>query len=366
WHFQGLIALQRGQFDEAVSLIQKAVALAPDYAAAHNNLGNVFFLLKRYDEALAAYQSAVQLSPEEPGFYFNIGRVCEATEGDVAAVAAFERVLALSPRHADAHRKLGLQLCRSGRIERAAEVYAAWLKLEPDNECARHLLAGCTGTGVPARASDAYVTEEFDRFAETFDEHLVGRLMYRAPALIGEGLRQTIGAPAADLEALDAGCGTGLCAPELKPYARRLVGVDLSTEMIKRAAGRHLYDELVVGELTGFLAARPRAWDLIASADTLVYFGDLGPVMRAAATALRPGGHLVFTLERAAEAEMGFRIHPHGRYSHTGDYLRAQLAAAGFEPRLINQTNPRTERSVPVDGWLVVARSRTAAVSGGG
>ena len=36
------------------------------------------------------------------------------------------------------------------------------------------------------------------------------------------------------------------------------------------------------------------------SADTLVYFGDLEPVLAAAAGALRPNGLFVFTLEHAA------------------------------------------------------------------
>ena len=39
-------------------------------------------------------------------------------------------------------------------------------------------------------------------------------------------------------DVLDAGCGTGLCGPGLRGRAGRLVGVDLSPEMLKRAAGR--------------------------------------------------------------------------------------------------------------------------------
>ena len=41
--------------------------------------------------------------------------------------------------------------------------------------------------------------------------------------------------PAKALDILDAGCGTGLCGPLLAPYARRLVGVDLSDGMLKHA-----------------------------------------------------------------------------------------------------------------------------------
>ena len=38
------------------------------------------------------------------------------------------------------------------------------------------------------------------------------------------------------LDVLDAGCGTGLCGPLVAPYARRLVGVDLSEAMLARPA----------------------------------------------------------------------------------------------------------------------------------
>ena len=158
-------------------------------------------------------------------------------------------------------------------------------------------LASCTQRDIPGRASDSTVRRVFNGFAKDFDEQLE-RLQYRAPALVEEGVRRLLGPPAGTLEVLDAGCGTGLCGPGLEPYARRLVGVDLSSEMIKRAEGRALYDELVVEELTAFLLARPGAFDLVASGDTVCYFGELGPLLTAAAGALRPRGHLVFTVER--------------------------------------------------------------------
>ena len=97
------------------------------------------------------------------------------------------------------------------------------------------------------------------------------------------------------------------------------------------------------------------------SADTLVYFGDLAPVMAAALRGLRPGGHLVFTLERASEAEapQGFRINPHGRYSHTEAYVHRVLSAARLEPRRLTHVHLRLELKKPVEGLLVVAARPT-------
>ena len=79
----------------------------------------------------------------------------------------------------------------------------------------------------------------------------------------------------ANLMVLDAGCGTGLCGPLLKPYAEILVGVDLSPKMLAKALGRQVYEELIETELVAYLGQRTASFDLIVSADTLIYFGEL-------------------------------------------------------------------------------------------
>jgi predicted TPR repeat methyltransferase len=74
---------------------------------------------------------------------------------------------------------------------------------------------------------------------------------------------------------------------------------------------------------------------------------------------LRPGGRLLFTLEHAineAEVPAGYRINPHGRYSHTQSYVRKALAATGFEVIDIEKAHLRREGDSYVDGLVVIAR----------
>jgi predicted TPR repeat methyltransferase len=390
WHFRGVVAFQLGRLDEAETMIRRAVELAPAYSDAHNNLGNVLQYQKRseeavtcyeraialqpdladaynnlgnalqqqkrHDEAVVFYEKAIALRPDMADAYFNLGKALEALDQMQQALTAYRRAVTLRPFHFDSYRRLGAALYGWGRIDEAADVYRTWLSLEPDNPLARHLLAACTGEAVPVRASDDCVRNIFESFAESFDQVLEG-LQYRAPTLVAQAAAEVVGSPAARLDILDAGCGTGLCGEHVKPFARRLVGVDLSSEMLKRAGVRRLYDELVIGELTAFVGAAPAAWDLIVSADTLVYFGDLSAAMAAAQRGLRPGGHVVFTLERAddGEAPQGFRINPHGRYSHTEAYVRQALSSARLEPRALTHVHLRMELKKPVDGLLVVA-----------
>jgi predicted TPR repeat methyltransferase len=165
--------------------------------------------------------------------------------------------------------------------------------------------------------------------------------------------------PAKQLDVLDAGCGTGLCGPLIAPYARRLTGVDLSEGMVAHAKEKGVYDALVVSELTSYLDAHPEAFDLIVSADTLVYFGDLSRVAVAAARALRSNGLLIFTLERAVRDGMDYRLEMHGRYCHAQAYVEEVLCCAGLVPE-IRHAELRMEAGAPVAGLVVRAHPHLA------
>ena len=142
----------------------------------------------------------------------------------------------------------------------------------------------------------------------------------------------------------------------MAPYARRLTGVDLSDGMLAQAKEKNVYDELVKAELTDYLRNTRDAFDLIVSADALVYFGDLESVVFAAAGALRPNGLFIFTLEHAvtAGADVDYRLEWHGRYSHTSSYVERLLTLAGLQGE-ITHADLRTESGAPVAGLVVRA-----------
>lgn len=386
-----ILRVHRSHEDDAVELLQRAVAIDPDYAAAHNNLGNVFKLLGRLDEAEAAYRRVLELAPEHADAWnnlglvyriqdrpedaekalrraiqanpelvdahFNLGALFHSQSRPEEATESLQRVLALNANYRLAYNILGPLLYLLGRRDEAAEIYRRWLKLSPDHPVALHMLAACTGEDIPERASDHYIRTLFDGHAGSFDENLIEQLHYRAPQLIADVLDRCYGAGDAGLDVLDAGCGTGLCGPLIKPHSGSLVGVDLSPKMLVEADRRKVYDDLIEAELTAFLQAHPDAYDLIVSADTLCYFGQLTDVSRAAAGALRPGGRLVFTVERLADTDgtPGFALTESGRYAHSEDYLRETLTSAGFTVEAMDRADLRKEGGRPVAGVVVLA-----------
>lgn len=353
----GNVLIERDRLSEAAEAYRKSISLVPGHSDAWNNLGAVLRALGRLEEAGSAYLKAIELDPENVHAYNNYGNLLGGQGRTKEAVTYYCKAITLVPGHPDSMRLLGVAYYTLGQFEAASETYREWLKKEPDNPIAKHMLASCSGEKVPKRATDQYIATTFDAFADSFDRKLES-LSYRAPQLVADATATMLEAPAKALIVLDAGCGTGLCGPLIAHFASRLTGVDLSSRMLAVAGTRAIYDQLVNEELSAYLAAHPGTFDLIVSADTLVYFGELDEVFASAALALRPGGLLVFTVEAMSDvaADRGYRINPHGRYSHSRTYVTKALQDAGFATPVIKTAVLRMESGSPVQGMVVAAR----------
>ena len=219
------------------------------------------------------------------------------------------------------------------------------------------MIASVTGEGTPQRCDDDYVRETFDQdFAKSYELQLQ-RIEYKVPELVGEAIK-SLGIDRSDLDVLDAGCGTGLCAAVLRPVAGQLIGIDLSGDMLAEATKRKTYDELHEHELTDYLESCTREFGLIVSGDTLCYFGQLDDVLAGASKCLKKGGHVVFTVERyeSDDEEKRYELQPHGRYRHRESYVRQALSDSGRSIVAINSGTLRMERGRAVDGLIVIAK----------
>jgi len=130
-HLLGVVAFQRGRYEEAVQWIDRAIALNPKHAGYHSNRGNALRRSQRFVEALASHERAIDLDPRSADVHHNRGLVLNDLGRFEEALASFARAIALEPRHALAHANRGNSLKELRRFDEALASYDQAIALDP-------------------------------------------------------------------------------------------------------------------------------------------------------------------------------------------------------------------------------------------
>lgn len=352
-HFLGVIALQTGQPEAAVDMIEQAIALNPDSAPFHTNLGNAFQALDRIAAAADSFRRAIELDPATLGAQSNLCNTLRLLGQCREAVAAGRRATGFAPDSKDAHYNLGLAEMELGETDSALASFRRVMELDPAHVQCHYLVCALSGEAIDSVPAE-FVAELFNTHADQFDEHLTKNLGYRTPQALHDAVLSAAGPDDGDWAVLDLGCGTGLCGPLFRPRARHLIGSDLAGRMIDKARAREVYDELFVEDLIQTLGRAQGQADLVIAADVFVYLGDLAPTFKACARALGPGGLFAFSTEDSAGE--GFELLRSARFAHARSYILSLAETHGFEMLSDQEAVLRTERDQPVKGRLYVFR----------
>ena len=98
------LAEARENLDEALSLVQKAVALEPDNGAYVDSLGWTYYQLGRHEQARGYLERAARLEPADATLQEHLGDVYVALGQNDRAREAYRRALELGEDHAEAEK----------------------------------------------------------------------------------------------------------------------------------------------------------------------------------------------------------------------------------------------------------------------
>jgi len=275
----------------------------------------------------------------------------KATGKFQSAYLCGKRTVELAPDDSDAWYELGEVAQCVGRRDEARAAYQKYFDSNPEDGEIEHLLIALRDDAPPPRASDRAIQHIYKSFAASYESRMREDLRYVGPERMQDALQAVI-ADRTGLSILDLGCGSGLAGVRMRPRAAELVGIDLSPEMIALARARGIYDRLEIAEITEWLGQGQTLFDLIISCDCLIYFGDLGRIVRAAADRLKPGGFFAMSMERGDRHP--FHLTDTGRYTHHPDHVREVAAQAGLAVARMDDSFLRMEYGEEVMGLYAV------------
>lgn len=364
WKLIAILKEEQKDFAGAAECLNACIKAGGANAAILANLGKLHYQTGRYADSCEAYTSASRLEPANT-HYRQLARKTRFLRDTLQglpmddAIANFQKSFATGETSSEKDLMELLQSAFSvlggfGHKEAALRVGKKQIELWPPNHSLSYLMSAVAGDQTIDRSPPEYVVEHFDSFAEGFDAQLVEALGYDVPEKICQAARSVIGEGRLR-DTLDAGCGTGLCGPLLRPISQTLTGVDLSPKMLEQAARKGFYDALVCEELTAFLLRSKGRFDLILAADLTIYFGDLAPLFAAVTSALSSFGLFAFSTELWTGE--GYRLQPSGRFAHSPSYLRS-LAGQSLTEVLANETTIRLEGTRRLPGNIFIFRRR--------
>lgn len=277
--------------------------------------------------------------------------------GDPAAAAdLYAQALELAPTWTAGWYRLG-DIRAKFDLSDADQAFEAALATDPTDRLGASLrLDMLRERSMTDAMPPAFVEALFDQYAPRFETALVEGLAYCGPQLMAEQLQAPIGA------ALDLGCGTGLMGEALRPLCTTLTGWDISTEMLRAAEAKGIYDHLDKRDLNRLSPPQER-WQVITAADVFIYLGALEKIIGWVALALESGGQFVFTVEEHTGPE-AYVLRDTCRYAHSARGLQDLLDQAGFDSRIARAVL-REDRGAPVWALIVHAVKRGPAPSAG-
>lgn len=336
-----------GKLDQAARLIAGIVQAEPTHLGAIKLMGLMAMQTGSTELAISCFTRAQALSPKSHEILFELGNALIAGKRSAEAVSALKKALTLRPNDPATFRSLGQAQLDMGNRADALKSFRKTLSILPYDQFAGHFVTALSGEGTKQAAN--YVADLFDSYADKFDAHLTGSLEYRVP----QAVRDLVADRAPFGTVLDLGCGTGLVGVELKDLATAIDGTDIAPLMTRKTLERGIYRHVRTGDTVELLANDPDLagpYDLVTAGDVFVYVGPLEATFVAVEKVMAPKGLFAFSVETGTDDSV--TLGSSGRFSHSSSYIRNLAATHGFAVLIERNAVIRQERNQPILGTL--------------
>ncbi len=137
----GMLLMERGQLDDALSQFQTALDIRSGSAHSHYDLslalihggiGNALARKGRLGEAIVHLRQAVEFQPDYADAHYNLGTALFQNGALDEAIAEWRKTLSIHPNDGGTHTSLGNALVQKGHLREAIGHYEAALQLEAD------------------------------------------------------------------------------------------------------------------------------------------------------------------------------------------------------------------------------------------
>ena len=342
--------IHQKNYQKAVLLAAELVKSFPDEPAVFATAGIALAMLGRHDTALKYFFHTVTLQPLHAGANVWIARLIADRpdpEKQLQIFRKWESILKRTLNLKNLQKKLFSHYRRESDADfwRVVSIFSRmYMEINRTKDaldsfyCAvKRISNKPTKAADPATIDDEYASYDYDkdpmhtRTADDFSKFVSKNLVN-----------------CSNLTILDAACGSGLAARYLRPFAKTLLGFDISKSMSTRAKKKKLYDAVSIGDIRKKNIICDNA-DVVHCLGATYYISDLQPFFSACSSVMKPGSFLLFTdYPSPPEIAMGQTISPTTRYCRSDQLTIATAKKNGFS---LNKRSYGLVYGIPSHYW---------------
>lgn len=113
-----------GERTKSIAMLEKVIALDPNYENAYYTLGLYAMIDRNYSKALTAFRKLTTLNKHNAVYFYDLGRALSMLKKSKAAITAFENAILIDKNFSKAHYELAVLHNRQGRaveVEKTAK-----------------------------------------------------------------------------------------------------------------------------------------------------------------------------------------------------------------------------------------------------
>lgn len=226
------------------------------------------------------------------------------------------------------------------KLNKAKHFLIKSLRLQENYPEARYCLQKIESALKIEKVPLAVIKEKFNYIAPYYVDHYIIKQQYRGHTIVLHELLEYFNHRSNNINILDVGCGTGICAHFLKMnhVGGNIVGIDISSNMLSVAENCYVKNQAVYTELLNMSDDEyfeqndiHEQFDAILAIDLICYKKDLLEVFLKYKTALKKNGISICILRLAQSNTIEF-IPELDTFSYTQDYMLQLSSELQMEP----------------------------------
>ena len=323
------------KYASAIKYYAKILSLDSTNFPALANTATAYFEIQEYAKSIPFFQKVIAMDSNNPWWYNYLSQSMQKCEDLLGALDNAWTAVLLGETDNAHHLNLAYTIYETadeiGR-KKTDSYLKKWYETYPQNPIAEQCYKSFFFDENFDTSNRKYIEELFDVFASDFDSVLKD-LNYDSPNIIAQYLMGYLADKKNEkLSFLDLGCGSGLCGKYLKKIFKksRLVGVDISSQMLLKAKEKNVYDELVKNDITDCFCGDNLKFDVVVASDVFTYFGNLDSVFKKVDSLLCKKGVFAFTVSENNLNKKDYFLMPSSRFVHSIKYVENMLKKYDF------------------------------------